>query len=204
MPTNQAVTIKLDVDRKQLKDLYAVFKTLDADTNARLKTEVHKLADFVAREVRNAGYMSPQMPAQAKLVAESVRANKDRIPGITIGGSKLAPVTRRITPGSPKPRVGQLLYGNEFGVKTRYQMALIRARRAGTSMVHVTGPTRGNGRGQFKQGGYKFPSWSGPATGSRRGSRGWWIYPTLKELQPTITRDYHAIIDRAIKRNWAD
>jgi hypothetical protein len=200
----EKVTIKMDVDRKSLRDLYAVFKTLDEDTNARLKIEVHKLADYVAREVRNSGYMSPKMPAQAKLVADTVRANKDRIPGITIGGSKTANVSRKATPGSPKPRVGQLLYGSEFGVKTRYQMARIRAMKAGTSMVHETGTTRGNGRGQFKQGGYKFPIWSGPARGARRGSAGWWIYPTLKELQPTITHRYHAIIDKAIARDWAD
>jgi len=200
----EKVTIKMDVDRASLRNLYATFKTFDADTNAKLKIETHKLADYVAREVRNAGYMSPKLPAQAKLVAETVRANKDRIPGITIGGCKGAGVSRKVTPGSPKPRVGQLLYGSEFGVKTRYQMARIRAARSGSSMVHETGTTRGNGRGQFKQGGYKFPIWSGPARGARRGSRGWWIYPTLAELQPTITRDYHRIIDRAIKRNWAD
>ena len=167
------VTIKMEVDRKDLKDLYSAFKTLDEDTNKALKVEVQSLSSYVAREIQAAAVNAPN-PKQAALIAQSVRANKDRIPNITIGGSRLARVARKASQGNPKPRMGQLVFGSEFG-------------------------TKGSGAGVFKQGGRKFPYWSGNYHG---GGRGYWIFPTLRRLQPKITHDYHAIIDRYIRRIW--
>lgn len=58
---------------------------------------------------------------------------------------------------------GQLLFGNEFG-----------------SDRNVKGS-----KGVFPNGGYRFPDRS-PDEGN--GSRGYWIFPTLKSMQPEIKR----------------
>jgi hypothetical protein len=47
------------------------------------------------------------LPAQAQKVAATIRANKDRIPNVTIGGSK-----GRFSGGAVS---GQVLFGSEFG-----------------------------------------------------------------------------------------
>ena len=167
------VTIKLEVDRADLRNLYQAFRDLDEETNKALKTEVQQLSSYVAREIQSAASSAPN-PQQAMLIAQSVRANKDRIPNITIGGSRIARVARKQSAANPRPRMGQLVFGSEFGTKS-------------------------TGVGMFKQGGRKFPYWSGTYHG---GGRGYWIFPTLRRLQPKITHDYHAIIDRYIRRIW--
>lgn len=166
-------TIKMTVDSRDLRGLYQAFKSLDKDTNAALKVEVQGLTDYVARQIKMAAADAPN-PRQASLVATTVRANKDRVPNITIGGSRKFKASRRGTERNPLPSVGQVLFGSEFGAT-------------------------GSGAGSFKQGGRKFPYWSGRYG---HGSRGWWIFPTLRQLQPKITHDYHAIIDRYIKKDW--
>lgn len=46
----------------------------------------------------------------------------------------------------------------------------------------------------------QFPSWSGRYGG---GSRGWFIYPTLREIQPELTRKWEVATDNIVKR-WAN
>ena len=52
------------------------------------------------------------------------------------------------------------------------------------------------GSNKFKQ----FPNWSGRYG---RGSRGWFIYPTLRKIQPELTRRWTAMAERIIK-GWAN
>lgn len=52
------------------------------------------------------------------------------------------------------------------------------------------------GSNKFKQ----FPRWSGRYG---RGSRGWFIYPTLRGIQPELTRRWTAMAERIIK-GWAN
>lgn len=170
-------TIKMTVDSKDLRELYDVFKKLDKETNAALREEVWHLSDFMARGIRTAAEYAP-MPNQARLIADTVRANKDRIPNVTVGGSKYLKVSRKGTPGNPRPRAGQLLFGSEFG---------------GTATGYGLVPNATDNRQR------RFPFWSGRYG---RGSRGYWIFPTLRKMQPKITHDYHALIDRYIKKIW--
>ena len=51
------------------------------------------------------------------------------------------------------------------------------------------------GSNKFKQ----FPVWSG--SGIRGGSKGWFIYPTLREIQPEIIDKWENAFDR-ILREW--
>jgi len=48
----------------------------------------------------------------------------------------------------------------------------------------------------------QFPRWSGPMP-KGPGSRGWFIYPTIRHLQPTIIKEFEEIII-AIRKEFAD
>jgi hypothetical protein len=48
----------------------------------------------------------------------------------------------------------------------------------------------------------QFPRWSGPMP-KGPGSRGWFIYPTIRHLQPTVIKEFEDIIIE-IRKEWAD
>jgi len=48
----------------------------------------------------------------------------------------------------------------------------------------------------------QFPRWSGPMP-KGAGSRGWFIYPTIRHLQPTIIKEFEEII-LEIRKDWSD
>jgi hypothetical protein len=52
------------------------------------------------------------------------------------------------------------------------------------------------GSNQFRQ----FPSWSGRYGA---GSRGWFIYPTLRKIQPELTKKWEQVANTIIKK-WAN
>lgn len=104
MATKQTISIK--PDQTQLKSLYAAFKTMDKEANGKLKTEVASISAWSAEEIRQAAPFNP-FSAQAQKVALTIRANKDRIPNVTIGGSK-----QRFSGGAVS---GEILFGSEFG-----------------------------------------------------------------------------------------
>ena len=54
------------------------------------------------------------------------------------------------------------------------------------------------GSGKYPQ----FPRWSGPMP-KGPGSRGWFIYPTIRHLQPTIIKEFEEII-LDIKKEFSD
>jgi hypothetical protein len=72
---------------------------------------------------------------------------------------------------------GQLLFGNEFG-GDRNAFGNLNA---------------------FRNGGYRFP----PRTSREgRGNTGYWIFPTLKGMQPEIKKRWFAAVNRVMD-NWA-
>lgn len=99
-------TVKLTPDPKQLRDLYAVFKTMDKESGAQLRNDVQKISQSAAEEIKQAAY-GAMYGKQAERVAKSVKANRDRIPNVTIGGSRF-----KFSGGVPS---GTVLFGNEFG-----------------------------------------------------------------------------------------
>jgi hypothetical protein len=99
-------TISIKPDQSDLKSLYAVLKTMDKETNTKLKTEVSAISAWTARQIQGAANLSPY-PKQAARVLSTTRGNKDRVPNVTIGGSK-----SRFSGGAVS---GQVLFGNEFG-----------------------------------------------------------------------------------------
>ena len=77
-----------------------------------------------------------------------------------------------------------------------------------TTQFNTRGDTKGNriGIGAAHEFGSKnypqFPRWSGPMP-KGPGSRGWFIYPTIRHLQPTIIKEFEDII-LDIRKEFAD
>ncbi len=148
-------TIKIQPDLRDLRGLFKTLNKMDDASKKALKEDVASISMWTAGAIKMAGYVGSPMPTQTAIVASTVRGNKDRIPNVTIGGSK-----GRASGGA---NAGILLFGNEFG-----------------SDRNSFGSA-----GNFPNGGYKFPART-PKEG--RGNKGYWIFPTLKALQPEITR----------------
>ena len=77
-----------------------------------------------------------------------------------------------------------------------------------TTQFNTRNDTKGNrvGIGAAHEFGSKnypqFPRWSGPMP-KGPGSRGWFIYPTIRHLQPTIIKEFEEII-MDIRKEFAD
>jgi hypothetical protein len=77
-----------------------------------------------------------------------------------------------------------------------------------TTQFNTRNDTKGNRLGigaasEFGSSKYpQFPRWSGPMP-KGPGSRGWFIYPTIRHLQPTIIKEFEEIILTA-RKEWAD
>jgi hypothetical protein len=166
---NTRTTITFKPDLRDLRGLLKALNKMDEDSKTVLKDQVTSISAWTAQGIKMAGYVGAPVPAQTAIVASTVRANKDRIPNVTIGGSM-----GRASGGA---NAGILLYGNEFGSDRN---------------------TFGSA-GNFPNGGYKFPART-PREG--RGNRGYWIFPTLKAMQPEITRRWKAAVGE-VYGNWS-
>ena len=125
---NTRSTIKIQPDLRDLRGLLNALNKMDDDSKKVLKDDVASISAWTAGAIRMSGYVGSPMPAQTAIVAQTVRANKDRIPNVTIGGSR-----GRASGGA---NAGILLFGNEFGSdRNTYGSA-----------------------GNFPNGGYKFPA----------------------------------------------
>lgn len=158
----ERIHFKMDIDaevRALLKDISA----MDKEAQGRLKDDVKIISGWVATEIKQAATKAP-MPAQAARVANTVRAVKDRVPYVVVGGT-----AQKFSGGG---RSGVVLFGSEFGAS----------------------PTSSNGA--FPNGGRRFPYRSGQG-----GTQGYWIFPTLKRLQPQITKAWHNRVDHVLS-NW--
>jgi len=100
-------TIKIQPDLRDFRGLLKALNQMDKEANLELKNDVQSISDWTAGEIQRAAFAHPYFPRQAAIIAPTVRANRDRIPSVTIGGSK-----GRASGGA---NAGQLLFGNEFG-----------------------------------------------------------------------------------------
>lgn len=169
-------TISVKADPKQLGALYSAFKTLSEEANGQLKSDVASISAWTAEGIKAAASnVAPQAyPKQASRVAQTVRHNKDRVPNVTIGGSK------RLFSGGAL--AGEVLYGSEFGAVEWQATGQIGANRFG------------------KYGGRRFPDRS-PRMG--QGNEGYWIYPTLRRMQPEITSRWFRAVEKVLGK-WDD
>lgn len=150
-------TIKLSPDTRQLRDLFKALKAMDKESNTKLRNEVSAISMWSANEIKMAAFgFEVEARGQSIKLAQTVRGNRDRIPNVTIGGSKV-----QFSGGAVS---GMVLMGNEWGSSNT-----------------------------FPNGGRRFPRNLYP-TGN-------WIFPTLRAIQPDVTRKWKdAVTD--VLNNW--
>jgi hypothetical protein len=155
-----------------LSDYRALLKALnvlDKEAQVGLKDDVYEISAWTAKGIAQSGYAHPYYPKQARIVAESVKPSRDRVPTVRVGGTK-----GRVSGGA---NAGQLLWGNEFGGD----------RNAYGNLT------------AFPSGGYRFP----PRTSREgRGNTGYWIFPTLKDMQPEIKKKWFKAVNKVMDL-WA-
>ena len=98
--TSLTLTIRVDGVRETM----AAFQKLPKEANNSLRDETLKLSKRLAAYVVTAGRKEG---SQAALVAQTVKARRDRVPVIQAGG------TKRL--GSRRAPAYKLLFGSEFG-----------------------------------------------------------------------------------------
>ena len=159
-------------------------KIKDADINAIRKTfknmdeiaqnDMNRAAQQIAIEAASAVGSALQSTPQGQALARSIKVSpKSKTPFFTVGGSSV-----KLRNGTP---VGEIALGVEFGA---YQDRP--RKRKGKSTNYV-------GYRQFQP--------RSPREG--RGNAGYFIFPTLKALQPEITRRWVQEVDR-IRREWRE
>ena len=119
------ITVKPD-----LGDYSGLLKALNAmgkEANGELKNEVASISAWTANAIKTSAYVGARFPAQAAIVAATVRPARDRVPTVYVGGGK-----GRASGGA---NAGQLLFGNEFGGERNIKGSL----------------------SAFPQGGFRFP-----------------------------------------------
>jgi hypothetical protein len=170
-------TITFKADPKDLQNLYAAFKRLTDEANNELKSQVTAISAWTAGKIQAAASSAQYMPKQASRVADTVRPNKDRIPNVTIGGSK-----RNFSGGAA---VGEVLFGSEFGAEPY----LTKKKNGSNLGANSFGANKGR----------RFPPMSPPYNG---GNEGYWIFPTLRREQPAITSAWITAVD-GVLNNWS-
>lgn len=145
----------------EMKALLKKLQLLGKEANTELRDDVMVISKEFAQAIVNAASTAPNSD-QALRIAQTVRPVRDRIPAITVGGSRA-----KFSGGA---NAGIALFGNEFGSDNTWNF--------------------NNGR--------RFPPRS-PKTGS--GNAGYWIFPTLKALQPFLAKEWKQSVDK-ILRKW--
>lgn len=101
-------TVKLQPDTKQLSGLFKALKRLSKEANDELRDDVTAISAWSATQIKQGAFgYGVKMSGQSIKLSESVRHNRDRIPNVTIGGSKL-----RFSGGAVS---GMVVMGNEWG-----------------------------------------------------------------------------------------
>ena len=154
-----------------------------------------ELASF-ARVIRNMSEIAVE--ETKRRVGELAQRELNEIRNVAKSRGKVAD---RVAQGG-KVKKSSLLGEISFGFASQ------RFSGGATTQFNTRNDPKGNRKGigaasEFGSGKYpQFPRWSGPMP-KGPGSRGWFIYPTIRHLQPTIIKEFEEII-LDIKKEFSD
>jgi hypothetical protein len=103
---SKTLTVKVKITG--LRETLAKFRDLPKDASDKLRDESQRLAQFLALKAQSRGF---SQGGQAALAASTIKAVRDRVPAIQMGGTKR--VGRKGVP------VWQIMFGAEFGMNRR-------------------------------------------------------------------------------------
>jgi hypothetical protein len=163
--SNQAGRITIRLNDKDIQAILRAFSRMDKQAGKDLRALSGVISRDIADEFRNSARGSRWYPRQASFVAQSARATRDRVPSVTLGGSK-----QYTTSDGRRVAAGSILFLSEFGSPPIKQQQRFRnkAQQAAGARGGIQGPPRSPREG--------------------RGNRGWWLFPRLKRIQPDILR----------------
>jgi len=154
-----------------------------------------ELASF-AKVIRNMSHIAVE--ETKRRVGELAQKELNEIRRVASSRGKVAD---RVAQGG-KVKKSSLLGEISFGFASQ------RFSGGATTQFNTRNDAKGNRKGigaasEFGSGKYpQFPRWSGPMP-KGPGSRGWFIYPTIRHLQPTIIKEFEEII-LDIKKEFSD
>lgn len=157
-----------------------------ASTEPLIAYDKRELAQF-AKVIRNMNEIAVE--ETKRRVGELAQRELSEIRRIAASRGKVAD---RVAQGG-KVKKSSLLGEISFGFASQ------KFSGGATTQFNTRNDTKGNrvGIGAASEFGSKnypqFPSWSGPMP-KGPGSRGWFIYPTIRHLQPTIIKEFEDII----------
>jgi hypothetical protein len=94
-----------------LGETLALLNKWPKEAKKELRAEVQKMTGKHARHIAQAAARSSDSRVRGQ--APTVRAKKDRLPTVLIGGARQVKVSRR----GPNPKAGDVLFGTEFGAR---------------------------------------------------------------------------------------
>jgi hypothetical protein len=164
-------------------------------TESLIVYDKRELASF-ARVIRNMSDIAVE--ETKRRVGELAQKELNEIRRVASSRGKVAD---RVAQGG-KVKKSSLLGEISFGFASQ------RFSGGATTQFNTRNDAKGNRKGigaasEFGSGKYpQFPRWSGPMP-KGPGSRGWFIYPTVRHLQPTIIKEFEEII-LDIKKEFSD
>ena len=81
-------TITMKPNLRDYRGLLKALNVMDDEAKITLKNEVYSISSWTAQGIQQAAYGHPYYPAQAAIVAATVRPARDRLPTVVVGGSK--------------------------------------------------------------------------------------------------------------------
>lgn len=105
MSEKATINVKMDIT-SEIRELFKVLNLMEKESKDELKNKVKAISTWVAQDIKSAALYAPMMP-QARRVAQTVRASKDRVPKVIIGGAR-----GKFSGGAVS---GDVLFGSEFG-----------------------------------------------------------------------------------------
>lgn len=94
-----------------IAETLALMKGWPTDARKELRLEVQRMTGKHAQAIAAAASRSPDSRVRGQ--AQTVRAKKDRLPTVLVGGGKQVKVSRK----GKNPRAGDVLFGTEFGAR---------------------------------------------------------------------------------------
>lgn len=104
-----ARSLNISVETRGVRETLFAFRRLPKDASDSLRDRSMRLSKVLATRVQAAAIAEG---GQAKIVAPTVKARRDRVPAITAGGNER--VGKRRVPAH------KLVFGSEFGAKRRF------------------------------------------------------------------------------------
>lgn len=174
--TRTSITVRPDLS--DYRGLLKALNQMDKEAQFELKNDVYSISEWTAQGIAQAG-MSVSIAGFPK--EQNNRRRQSQIVAATVRPARDRVPTVYVGGGKGRAsggaNAGQLLFGNEFG-GDRNAFGNLNA---------------------FPNGGYRFPA---RTAREGRGNTGYWIFPTLKMMQPEIKRRWFASVNRVMD-NWA-